>query len=86
LDVILYGGDWHGGCLRLPQLDLEVNLQSGDIVVMDSVLFHCVIPFAGERISLVFFTKRHNKVSKKKSKLEVPEELAWLNLKNFGIF
>jgi len=86
LDVILYGGDWHGGCLRLPQLDLEVNLQSGDIVVMDSVLFHCVTPFAGERISLVFFTKRHNKVSKKKSKLEVPEELAWLNLKNFGIF
>jgi len=63
LDVIFYGGDWLGGGLRLPQLDLEVDLKPGDIVVMDGILFHSVTSFAGERISLVFFTKRHNIVS-----------------------
>jgi len=76
-----------GGRLRLPQLDLEVDLQPGDIVVMDGVLFHVVTPFAGERISLVFFTKRHNIESfSSTEKLEVPEELTWLNSRNFGIF
>jgi len=86
LDVIFYGGDWVGGNLRFPQLDLDIYLKPGDIVVMDGALFHLVTPIAGDRISLVFFTKRHNKESKSKEILEVPEELAWLNMKNFGIF
>jgi len=85
LDVLLYGGDWIGGALELPQLDIKIELQKGDIVVMDSGIFHQVERIAGTRFSAVFFTKNHNEISNSGNELKVPENLSWLSQKYFGI-
>jgi len=85
LDVILYTGKWHGGTLRIPQLNIEIVLFPGDAVVMDSRLFHYVSQKTGQRHSLVFFTKNHHKTSKSGT-LEVPESLCWLSQKNYGLW
>jgi len=86
MDVLFYGGDWVGGALELPQLDLKIELQEGDIVVMDSVIFHQVERFAGTRFSVVFFTKNHNEISSSKNELKVPLKDKWLSDEFFGVF
>jgi len=85
LDVLLYAGEWHGGALEIPQLDLKIELKMGDIVVMDSILFHQVERIAGKRFSLVFYSKNHNEVSTNGNILLVPTELHWLSKKYFGM-
>jgi len=55
LDIIIYGGNWVGGELVIPQLKLKIKLSAGDIVVMDSYLFHEVLTSRGHRYSMVFF-------------------------------
>jgi len=62
LDVLMYAGNWYGGSLEIPQLNLRINLQAGDVVIMDSVLFHQVERVVGTRFSIVFFTKNHNEM------------------------
>jgi len=81
----MYGGEWIGGELVVPQLKLKIKLNPGDVVVMDSNLFHEVLTSRGHRYSMVFFTKTHNE-STEAGKLEVPKDLLWLSSKNFGLF
>jgi len=85
LDIIIYGGNWVGGELVIPQLKLKIKLSAGDIVVMDSYLFHEVLTSRGHRYSMVFFTKTHNQMSDA-GELAVPKNLHWLSQKNFGEF
>ena len=86
LDILMYGGDFIGGELCVPQLGIKVLLQKGDLVILDSRLFHEVLRFYHSRYSIVFFAKPHHKISKKKNTLEVPEDLKWLSKENFSLF
>ena len=80
LDVLLYAGDWMwGGELIIPQLGIKIFLQPGDVIVMDSGLFHKVMDFEGTRYVIVFFTKSHQLESKAGNKLYVPIDLRWLS-------
>jgi len=85
LDVLLYAGQWEKGHLLLPQFGLQIRLQPGDVVIMDSRIFHEVSKSYGRRYSAVFFTKTHNEVSGVGNSLCIPEELEWLSKKNFGL-
>ena len=85
LDVIMYGGNWHGGALEIPQLNMRINVQAGDVVIMDSILFHQVERVVGTRFSIVFFTKNHKEQSGAGNMLAVPPELSWLSKPNFAI-
>jgi len=40
IDVLLYTGDFRKGELCVPQLGIKVYLKKGDIIIMDSRLFH----------------------------------------------
>jgi len=85
LDVLLYAGDWLGGALELPQLGITIELKQGDIIVMDSVLFHQVQRIAGTRYSVVFFSKQKNEVNPISGlKLYIPDDLQWLSKPFFG--
>jgi len=80
LDVLMYAGKWAwGGKMVIPQLGIEIEMQPGDIIVMDSGLFHMVTDFQGTRFVVVFFTKHHNKISNSGNVLVVPENLLWLS-------
>jgi len=85
LDVLLYTGDWLGGALELPQLGITIQLKQGDIIVMDSVLFHQVQKIAGTRYLVVFFSKQKNEVNPISGlKLYIPDDLQWLSKPFFG--
>jgi len=84
LDVLIYAGKWAvGGDLVIPQLGVIINLKAGDVVVMDSGLFHRVTDFEGTRLVAVFFSKTHNLVSDAGNVLTVPNELLWLSNEMF---
>ena len=52
-------GDWEGGDLIFPQLNVRIKLKPGNILAFRSnLLVHGNLPFSGVRHSLVFFT--HN--------------------------
>jgi len=84
LDVLLYAGEWVGGALEIPQLDIMIELQPGDVVIMDSILFHHVQRKAGPRFSIVFFTKNHNEESQSGLKLEIDLATKWLSQPYLG--
>jgi hypothetical protein len=86
LDVLLYGGTWVGGGMEIPQLGITIELQQGDVIIMDSILFHQVQRKAGTRNSIVFFTKKYNETSSKGNILKVPKNMNWLYKNNFGLF
>lgn len=73
LDVLFYAGNFYWGELVLPQLQLKIELQEGDVVVMDSGLFQNVEQANGPRASMVFFTKMHNELSTAGNELKVPD-------------
>jgi hypothetical protein len=80
LDVLFYGGKWSmGGDLIIPQLGIRIKVRAGDVVIMDSGLFHKVLNFEGTRYVIVFFSKTHNEISKTGNKLFVPKDLSWLS-------
>jgi len=64
IDLLIYGGDWIGSELVVPQLRLKIKLNPSDVIVMDSYLFHEVLTSRGHRYSMVFFTKTHNESTK----------------------
>jgi len=82
----MYSGEWINGELCIPQIGIKVVLQKGDIVILDSRLFHEVLRHYGTRYSLVFFAKHHNAISSKNNILHMPNDLEWLHKKNFGLF
>jgi len=86
IDVLIYAGDFDKGELCIPQLGIKVHLKKGDVVILDSRLFHEVLRHYRTRFSMVFFAKKHNKVSDKGNVLTVPEDLEWLSCKNFRLF
>src|SRR5215216_7813631 len=52
-------GDWEGGDLIFPQLNVRIKLKPGNILAFRSNLsVHGNLPYSGVRYSLVFFT--HN--------------------------
>jgi len=75
LDVLMYSGKWSkgGGQLVVPQLGIKITIQAGDVIVLDSGLFHCVTSFEGTRFVVVFFTKTHNEKSKAGNELVVTQ-------------
>jgi len=86
LDVMMYAGLWKwGGDVVIPQLRIKIVVKPGDIIIMDSGLFHMVTDFHGTRFVVVFFTKRHKKRSKAGNLLLVPENLAWCCKRMFGV-
>lgn len=51
-------GDFTGGHLVIPILGIQLQFKPGDIVFFRSTLLeHYVLPFEGERNSLVFFSQ-----------------------------
>jgi len=79
VDILIYAGKWvMGGYLIIPQLGIIIFIQPGDVVVLDSVLFHKVSDFEGTRFSAVFFTKTHNEYSNS-GELVVPDNLKWIS-------
>ena len=53
-------GNFTGGELVIPMLKMKFKFQPGDVIFFRStVLEHYVLPFVGDRTSLVFFT-HHN--------------------------
>ena len=53
-------GDFTGGELVIPVLGMKFRFQPGDVIFFRSTLLeHYVLPFIGDRTSLVFFT-HHN--------------------------
>jgi len=83
LDALIYAGDWAmGGDVIIPQLGIRIVVKPGDVIVMDSGLFHKVTDFEGTRFVAVFFSKTHNEVSKS-GELKVPQELSWLSNPDF---
>jgi len=84
LDVLLYAGEWYwGGDLVIPQLGIRIAIQPGDVIVMDSGLFHFVTDFQGRRYVIVFFTKSHEQESAAGNILMVPKDLSWLSKEKF---
>jgi hypothetical protein len=84
LDVLLYAGEWYwGGELVIPQLGIRITIQPGDVIVMDSGLFHFVTDFQGRRYVIVFFTKSHKQESAAGNVLMVPKDLSWLSKEKF---
>jgi len=80
LDVLMYGAEWTwGGDIVIPQLGIKIKMKPGDVIVMDSGIFHMVTDFQGTRFVVVFFTKMHNEISGTGNKLVVPEDLLWLS-------
>jgi len=85
LDVMMYAGRWRlGGAVVIPQLGIRIIVKPGDVIVLDSGLFHMVTNFLGTRYVAVFFTKGHKKKSKTGNILNVPEDLLWCSRKMFG--
>jgi len=87
LDVLIYAGEWAmGGHLVIPQFGISIEVQPGDVVVMDSCVFHKATDFEGTRYVAVFFTKNHHEVSSSNNVLRVDDEMVWLSQKMFNLF
>jgi len=66
LDLMMYAGSWaDGGLIYIPQLGVKIKVKAGDVVIMDSKLFHKVDDFEGIRYVMIFFTKSYVEKSKK---------------------
>ena len=63
--AMVYWGNFDGGHLVLPDLQVKLDFKPGDIIFFRSrLLEHFVTDFQGERSSMVFFT--HENVLKRK--------------------
>lgn len=85
LDLLMYSGDFYGGELVVPQLQLKIAVKQGDVVILDSGVFHYTESCHGDWYSMVFFTKQHHGESASGS-LQIPPHLTWSSEANFGLF
>lgn len=53
-------GEFEGGEMILPELQMQLRFQQGGVIFLRSALFeHFIAPFTGERAATIFFTKKN---------------------------